>query len=204
MHRAPLGRLRCPPPGTMLLWVFPLKCVCWMQLKRLNPPLVPPMNSNYSVHKAAELEHIWTGLYWHLQGICNSDRLNLGLTILTSACCPDTFIWSELKKKKKKPQGLETNGGCGCISWVRLPGLDAQLNGQRQPCLAKIIPSKSRLGLYLIWKPSVYRCSLNSNFWFKTPEKKVQNTSKNHRVVSWWLWPSFIYSLWFTAKIAFV
>lgn len=73
-----------------------------MQLKRLNPPLVPPMNSNYSMHKAAELEHIWTGLYWHLQGICNSDRLNLGLTILTSACCPDTFIWSELKKKKKK------------------------------------------------------------------------------------------------------
>lgn len=102
MHRAPLGRLRCPPPGTMLLWVFPLKCVCWMQLKRLNPPLVPPMNSNYSVHKAAELEHIWTGLYWHLQGICNSDRLNLGLTILTSACCPDTFIWSELKKQTKK------------------------------------------------------------------------------------------------------
>lgn len=57
------------------------------------------MNSNYSVYKAAELKHIWTGLYWHLQGICNSGRLNLGLAILTSACCPDTFIWLEFKKK---------------------------------------------------------------------------------------------------------
>lgn len=89
------------PTGTMLLWVFLLKCVCWMQLKRLNPPLVPPMNSNYRVYKAAELEHIWTGLYWHLQGICNSRRLNLGLAILTSACCPDTFTWSEWVKKLK-------------------------------------------------------------------------------------------------------